>query len=152
MLATKPSITPGSLSFPGYTHPVSKNMLLWHKFSFYILHGWEKLIIIILSVLALMELYRASTFIISDFRVLQEQFSLHGTQSEEIRTILSEAIGTMLSTILNIVMALRLTISQERVSRVIELILATCLIIWQSEVVQFLQQLNYTIINQSVTF
>lgn len=152
MLARKSAQTPPLVTFPGYTHPVSKKVHLWHKFSYYALHGWEKIIIITLSIMALIELYKASVFIISDFHILQEQFNVHGIHSAELRIILSEAIGTMLSTIINIVMALRLTISQERVSRIIELILATALIIWQDEVIQFLQQLNYTILNQGATF
>ena len=58
----------------------------------------------------------------------------------------------MLDTILNIVMAIRLSTAQERISRVVELILATALIIYNRQVIEFLQSLDYTFITQSVKF
>lgn len=152
VLATKNPDSINPLAFPGYTHPVSKQLHLWHKFSYYALHSWEKVIITLLAVYALTELYKASMFIISDYHSLTQYFSADSTNPTGLSEILGEAIGTMLGTILNIVMALRLTTSQERVSRFIELVLATCLIIWQAEVIQFLQTLNYTILSLSGTF
>jgi hypothetical protein len=152
MLATKPSPQPTAFALPGYTHPVSKKMHNWHLFTYYAFHGWEKIIILILAIHTINEIYKGSHFMLADYQILKDHFSQHVVNTAEVKTILNEAIGVMLDTIINIVMAVRLSTAQERVSRVIELLLATALIIWNQQVIQFLQSLDYTILSRSVTF
>lgn len=156
MLAQKPSNTPLTTTtvatLPGYTHPVSKKMHNWHIFTYYFFHSWEKVIILILAIHTVNEIYKGSQFMISDYPILKAHFSQHAVDMTEVKTILNEAIGVMLDTIINIVMAIRLSTSQERISRVIELILATALIIYNQQVIDFLQSLDYTFITQSVRF
>jgi hypothetical protein len=152
MLATKPPTQPTAFTLPGYTHPVSKKMHNWHIFTYYAFHSWEKIIILILAIHTVNEIYKGSQFMISDYPLLKAHFSSHIVDTTEVRTILNEAIGVMLDTILNIVMAIRLSTAQERISRVVELILATALIIYNRQVIEFLQSLDYTFITQSVKF
>lgn len=137
---------------PGYTHPVSKKMHYWHLFTYYGLHSWEKIVIILLALNSLRQLYEGSQFITTDYKVLENHFSNHLADSAEVTEILNNAIAIMLDNILNLTMAVRLSFAQERVSRVIELIIGTVLVIWSREIISFLQTVDYTFIKQSATF
>jgi len=147
MLATKPSATPISLSLPGYTHPVSKKMHNWHKFTYYAFHGWEKLVIILLALNAIQAVYEAIQFMLTDYQTLQLHFSQNTVNTSQVTALLHEGIEVMLDSILNIVMAARLSLSQERVSRILELVFATALLIWPQEIIHFLQSVTYTFFN-----
>ena len=152
MQAQKPSSAPSPGSLPKAPRQTPKLIRYWHVFLYYLFIVWEKSIIIILAVFSLMELFKASQFLISDYQVLQLHFSNQITNTEEVTKVLNEAIGVMLGTIINIIMAVRLSLAQERVSRIIELLLASALIIWNQQIISFLQSLDYTLLSQSVRF
>lgn len=107
---------------------------------------WENLVIFGLSLQSAHGLFTSIMFIIDDYPILEQQFSQKAINTTEVTQIITEAIGLMLGTIINILFAIRLSKSQERLSHIFELILGTILIIWYGHVVEYLQQLDYTLI------
>lgn len=131
---------------PKYAKPVSKVKHYFHLAIYYGTLIWENTVIFILALQSLHALYTASKFIIDDYPELEQQFSQRQLNSNDITAILTEAIGLMIATLINILFAIRLSKAQERVSREIELVLGTALIIWYQPLLKLLQSLDYTMV------
>jgi uncharacterized protein YacL len=128
---------------PALTHPISRKRHYYNLVTYYGTLIWENTIIIVLSLQSLDALYKAGKFIIDDYPLLELQFKSQHLHNAEITHIITEAVGLMLGTIINILFAIRLSKAQERVSRYLELVAGTALIVWYLPLMELLKSLDY---------
>lgn len=146
MQAVPPSATQIDYShseIPTLAHPISKKRHYYNLATYYGTLIWENTVIIALALQSLDALYKAGKFIIDDYPLLELQIRNQHLHNAEITHIITEAVGLMLGTIINILFAIRLSKGQERVSRYLELIAGTALIVWYIPLIELLKSLDY---------
>lgn len=141
--SSKTTIDYSHSEIPTLAHPISKKKHYFNLFTYYGTLIWENTLIIVISLQSLDALYKAGRFIIDDYPLLELQFKSQRLHNAEITHIITEAIGLMLATIINILFAIRLSKSQERVSRYLELVAGTALIVWYLPLMELLKSLDY---------
>lgn len=128
---------------PKIAKPPSKIKHYFHLFTYYFTLIWQNSVIALLAIQSLYALFIDTKFIIDDYPQLELLYQTRGVQDAEIRAILYEGIALMISTIISILFAIRLTKAGERASKVLELIVGTALIIWYQDFLHLLENLDY---------
>ncbi|PIY79831.1 MAG: hypothetical protein COY81_00620 [Candidatus Pacebacteria bacterium CG_4_10_14_0_8_um_filter_43_12] len=149
---TAPAAQQSTDQTPALPKKVSSVLHYWHLFTYYGTLVWENTIITILGLQSMYGLYTASKFIIADYPLLEAHFQTRAVDSTQVTLILTEAIGLMMGTIINILFAIRLSKAQARMSRIFELLIGTALVIWFSQIITLLQNLDYTLVTTWLTF
>jgi len=105
---------------------------------------WEKIIIIILLVDGVHGLYLSGMFFFVLFPELERKLAESLISTEEMRLLLAEAIGLIIATIIGISLAIRLTKSQEKLFRYIELVIGTAFVIYNRQITLYLSEYDYS--------
>ena len=109
---------------------------------------WHKAAIIFLSIHSLQGLWQAVKFIFIEYPELEEQLSLGLLTSQQLNEVTTPAIILMITTFINIAMAVRLHSAKEDVAEMIDLIFSTILIIFD---IFFLEKIINLNIFQNLT-
>jgi len=119
---------------------------IFHHFTL----AWEKAVIILLGIISLHNLWSATKFILVDYPALQTDFANQAVTDLKIKLLLTESIALMITTLISIIFAIRISKGQERVSRYLELTVGTLIIIYYQKIIHFLGNLDYTLISSSI--
>ena len=112
--------------------------------------AWEKVVIIILGILSLHNFWSAAKFILIDYPKLQKDLTNQAVTDVRVRLVLTDSIALMLITLISIIFAIRISKGQERISRHAELVVGTLVIIFYQNIIQFLSNLDYTLISSTI--
>lgn len=143
-----PTNTPASSQqkHPQPTDVIEHLQRLFHHFTL----AWEKVVIIILGILSLHNLWSATKFILIDYPALQKDLTDQAVTDLRVRLVLTDSIALMLTTLISIIFAIRISKGQERISRYLELVFGTLIIIFYQNILKFLGNLDYTQISSSI--
>lgn len=135
-IPTATNATPAHL-----THELDTGPHKW-KLEEHIFHWWHKIALILLIVHGLIGLWESLSFIVFEYAKLNTQLALHQVEAQEVNNLISRAVITGLSTMVNIFFAIRLSKVQETTAHNIDLIVATILIIFTRLIQNYLIQLD----------
>lgn len=126
----QPSTTPTTTQ----THPA----LLWLQ------SHHSKIMIIILALQGLWTLSQSLGFIFVDLPKLEQQLTQHTITQNEVNQLANQAIITTISTILSLIFALRLTITQSKIAQAFNKIVGIILIVGNTQLGHVLTQIGST--------
>jgi hypothetical protein len=117
---------------PHRKHTVSEIFFQW----------WHKIAVILLTTHGLVGTWESVKFIAIDFKKLENQLELHQIQTEEVNRLVAMAIIVAGTTLINIIMAIRLGKTKESTAHNIDLVIATILIISTKYIQEVLVQFD----------
>lgn len=97
---------------------------MFEKFHYY----WHKLAIGLLALHSIQGLYESVVFLFIEYPELEETLEAHLLTTHEVNTIITPAIILMISTVISILMALRLNGAEDDAGLTFDLLLATAVI------------------------
>lgn len=105
-------------------------------------HWWHKIALVLLIIHGLIGLWESLYFIVFEYAKLNNLLAQHLVETQEINHLLSRAVITGFTTLINIFFAVRLAKVQETTAHNIDLIVATILIIFSRLIQNYLIQLD----------
>ncbi len=94
-----------------------------------ILKWWHKIAILLLTLNGLLGLWESIKFIIIDLKKLEQQLLLHQVSNNEVNELIVMAVIIAFTTIISFLMALKLKKTTQTTAQIIDLIMATIIII-----------------------
>jgi len=105
-------------------------------------HWWHKITVILLTTYGLIGIWESIKFIAIDFRKLEYQLESHQIQTEEVNQLVVMAIIVAGTTLVSIMMAVRLNKTKESTAHNIDLVIATILIVGTNYIQNILVQFD----------
>lgn len=113
-----------------------------YEIKHYLVYAWHKLAIIILTFHGIAGVWESLKFILFEYPELESQLAAGLINNADMNTIISGITLTFLTTFISIVVAIRLHKVREKTSVIVELIVATILIITKQFLQDYLLGLN----------
>lgn len=111
---------------------------------------WEKAVLVLLIINTFHSVYTAVEFFLVQYPDLEQKFAQQLIDAAEMRAIITEFLALVIISIISITLAIRLTKSQEKVFRYVELVLGTIFIFSHQHLTAYLTNIDYAPLAQTI--
>lgn len=116
--------------------------LIWEQRWEYIQKHFHKWVAGILVVQGLWALYQSVNFILVEFPLLEQQLLQHTIDQQAVNRLANKATLEIISTIISMIFALRITIVQSRIAQKISTVIGILLVVGNSQLYTLLNQIG----------
>lgn len=120
--------------------PATSHLELKHAL---IVYG-PKALAVGLTLQGLYGLYASLRFLFIEFPMLEELLTLHQLTQAEVNTFAARAVLTIISTLISMMFALRLTVMKSQAARVINAVVGVMLFLANTFMIGYFNQVNYS--------
>lgn len=113
-----------------------------YEIKHYLVYAWHKVAMIILTIHSFIGVWESFQFIVFEYPAIEQQLSEGLIKEAHVNRIISGSALTFITTFITIAVAIRLHTVKEKTSVIVELILATILIITQQFFFDYLLDLD----------